>query len=217
MKTRFISLATIALICALASPTLAGGVIRGGDSGYDAIDAGAWDLTFVDATFLSRYSIVDEASAHSLSFFGGPALRYFVMRNFSIHLTAGINYDLDSTETPAGETKKTSTWSLLPFAGVDYYIRLPGNFFLKPGLSGGYYYGKKSEPISGTTTVLQSDISGFAGRLQLALVYYAGPHMNIRGGLDLIMRFGSDDPETGDSVSATQINTGFTIGIGYTF
>jgi len=206
----------LSLCCALIAPAaLAGGIIRGGDSGYDAIDGGAMDLTFVDATFLSRYSSLDSSSTHNLSFFGGPGFRIFLFRNFSLHLTPAFTYDLESAKS-GGTTVKTSAWSLLPMLGIDYYIRLPGNFFFKPGISAGYYWGQKNTPIDANTTY-SSTISGFAARAQLMIVYYAGPHMNLRAGLDLLLRFGSDDPDTGETLTATLINTGFTVGIGYTF
>jgi hypothetical protein len=212
---RISAIVSLAGLLLAAAPAAASGTIRGGDGGFDAIAGGAWDLTFIDATFLSRYEILDDGSAHSLSFFGGPGLRYFLFKNFSIHLTPGFTYDLTTTDDGDASLSESS-WSLLPFLGVDYYLRLPGNFFLKPGLSAGYYWGNKETPVDENTST-ESTISGFAGRVQLALIYYAGPNLNLRAGLDLVLRFGSSDPESGDSVTNTLINTGFTIGIGYTF
>lgn len=203
------ALSLCTLLCAPAA--MAGGTIRGGDGGYDSIAGGTWDLTLVDAMFLSRYTILDDTSMHSLSFFGGPGLRMFAAKNFSIHFTPAFTYDLETVEDDS-----SSAWSLLPMLGVDYYLNLPGNFFLKPGLSVGYYWGQKSVDLGGGISQ-DSTISGFAGRIQFMLVYYAGPNWNIRGGLDLLLRFGSDDPDTGEELTATLLNTGFSIGIGYTF
>ena len=216
MNRKLATLTALSLCCLLLAPAAhAGGTIRGGDGGYDAIAGGAMDLTFVDATFLSRYSSGDDMSTHSLSFFGGPGFRIFVLKNFSIHLTPAFTYDLDTAEV-GGEEVKTSAWSLLPMAGIDYYIRLPGNFFFKPGVSGGYYWGQLRKP-AGTNLTESYTISGFAARAQAMIVYYAGPNLNLRAGLDLLMRFGSENPDTGETLTKTLVNTGFTIGIGYTF
>ena len=212
MNRKTATLTVLTLCCLLSAPAAqAGGTIRGGDGGYDAIAGGAWDLTLVDAIFLSRYTILDDTSMHSLSFFGGPGLRMFAAKNFSIHFTPAFTYDLETVEDDS-----SSTWSLLPMLGVDYYLNLPGNFFLKPGLSVGYYWGQKSVDLGGGISQ-DSTISGFAGRIQFMLVYYAGPNWNLRGGLDLLLRCGSDDPDPGEELTATLLNTGFSIGIGYTF
>lgn len=215
MNSKTATLTGLLMCCLLSAPAMADGTIRGGDRGYDAIAGGTWDLTLVDATFLSRYQSLEDMSAHNLSFFGGPGLRMFAAKNFSIHFTPAFTYDLETVEED-GDSQSTSAWSLLPMLGVDYYLNLPGNFFLKPGLSVGYYWGQKEEPI-GTNITRSSTISGFAGRIQLMLVYYAGPNWNLRAGLDMLLRFGSDDPDTGEELTATLLNTGFSIGVGYTF
>lgn len=219
---------TMALLVVLVTATTANAAaIRSGTSGYGQINKGVFELG-LDGTLLVNYDSGEMApgsddtrSQLSAIFTGGVTPRYFVAKNLSL----GLNLDLflakntETTEIAGVTNESTSTdYGLLAVAMAHYYVRLGFGMFFKPGIGGGGFWGKRERPVEGTNNQkISTTLSGGAARIDLGMVYFAGQHFNLKAGPDVLIRFGSEKPEEGDSTSFTSVDVGFNVGFGYTF
>ncbi|MCA9562157.1 MAG: hypothetical protein KC561_01650, partial [Myxococcales bacterium] len=122
-------------------------------------------------------------------------------------------------------TTEATDVGVLIQATVDYYVPLANNFFLKPGIGAGYFVGTRSRDLEGDL-VQETKLSGFAGVLEVGLVYYLGEDWSLRGGANLILRTVTEtSSEDQDAATADETNdpfvltldAGFNLGIGYAF
>jgi hypothetical protein len=207
-----------------SSSAWARGTVRSGTSGYERIGRGVIDLG-LDNTLLSRYSKDDQTSSLNLAYFGGITGRYFLADNLGLGLSVNGFYQQDNTSSEgagaAGGALETtaSDRGIITFAMVDYYLRLGHSFFLKPGLGGGFFYGWRTLPTTQQGVKLEHTLVGGAGRLNLGVVYYAGAHLNLKAGADVILRVGNERAaETGgEDLRFTSVEAGFGVGVGYSF
>lgn len=191
--------------------------VNSGTSGYETILKGVVDISF-DSLFLYRYGKIDDASSHSLVFVGGLTPRYFLLKNFSLGLSLNGFVDYTKASGGAGASLNGTLGGFLGFVVADYFLRMGYGFFLKPGIGGGFLWGNRSVDLGGSQNLTRkTTIIGGAARFNFGLVYWAGQHLNLKATVDLIGRFGSEKPEQGDGVSFVAVDTGFGIGMGYTF
>ncbi len=139
--------------------------------------------------------------------------RYFIIDNLSASLSLGFLATSGSVDTVS-----TSETGGVFLAAADYYLRLGGGLFIKPGLGVGGFITNTSVDIGAGLSQDESG-SGFAGRAQLGLVYYASSRFNVKAGLDFLMLFGSSTTEDGTDTSRSfqQFSLGWNVGFGYTF
>jgi hypothetical protein len=215
------------------------GVGGGSWSGYTFIPAGTVQLTF-DNLLLVGYDSVDGAegsdtstSALQIGWTGGLGGEYFFMENLSAGLDLGYIWEnRKTTVTVSGDESSQSETdgALIGFIGADYYLRLGNSMFIKPGLGAGYFSGSRSRPVEGTENqTVSSDLSGFAGRLELGGAFYASEAFSLRGTIVVLARMGSEavtnegaDPvstedDTTENQPFTAVDAAFSLGFGYAF
>jgi len=172
----------------------------------------------------------------NIAYVGGLTPRYFVVNNVSLSLNLDFFYRKDSskaeTKDPATgattDAEETATDSgFIGFGMVHYYMRLGNSMFFKPGIGGGGFVGTRRRPTPGTPgQETKTSLSGGAGRLDIGFAFYTSEHFNLKAGVDVIMRFGSEKPEEGattatgaepESQSFTSADAGFNVGFAYSF
>ena len=181
-------------------------------------NAGVWDLGFLDSLVLLRYYNASdrESSTMYMGFLGGFTPRYFLMKNMPLGLS--LNYYYQRQWTREGQISVDSTDSgFLGLVLINYYVRLGHSFFWKPGLGLGGFYGTHSVPTDDEGHVMQSSSYGGAVRFELGFVFYAGKHMNLRAGPDVLMKFGTDQPAGDEGRSFLSFDAGLSVGLGYSF
>jgi hypothetical protein len=155
--------------------------------------------------------------------------RYFVIKNLGVGLGATYLVESNSTtiESDGADTVETgnSNQGFLILAHAKYYLRLGNSFFFAPGVAGGALFGTQEtdDPSGGSGAKIERSITGFAGKLDLGFVFYAGAQFNLRAGVDLLYRSGTVNP-TADEEEAeiegqdfTVIDATAAIGLGYSF
>ncbi len=236
-------LARILTVCAvalaLAPATVSAAGVGKSWAGYTFIKKGVIDIG-LENLLLYRTTITPiagtggaedgETVATDVAYTGALTGRYFVIKNLAVGLSAGFFLRSASVETDlpgAGDEpteQKNSDTGFIGFATGHYYVPLGNSFFLTPGLGAGYFTGTRETPVVGSNTQKdESTVSGIAGRFDLGAVFYAGPQFNLKAGLNVVGRFGSqtfEAPAGGaepDPVDFTTIDAGFNIGLGYSF
>lgn len=196
-----------------------------------------------DNLFLLRYNsapLTDApdttVSTTDIAYVGGLTPRYFLTDNLALALNLNYFYRKNSVTTkiedPAGgdPTEDTATASdsgFLGFAMLNYYMRLGNSMFFKPGIGGGGFVGTRRRPTEGVANQeTKTSLTGGAGRLDLGFAFYTSQHFNIKAGVDVIARFGSEKPEAdattvtneeAESQSFTTVDAGFNVGFAYSF
>ncbi len=232
MRRGLIALLAAAAISTIASRAEAQYTVTPGTQGYEMVAAGVWDLG-TEHLLLVHFLNSSEpaASADGVSttstyaaYMGGLVPRVFVINNLAIGLSLNVLYQYNSLEITSGGTTETIDSDDLGFIGflmLNYYLRLGYSLFFKPGIGVGGFYASRETPyndVPGTPGLeLETDLYGFAGRIDLGLVYYAGRHFNLRAGIDILIRAGYEAAPDGDGDSFYSIDAAFGAGLGYSF
>jgi hypothetical protein len=212
------------LILALAArPASAMVTITPGTDGIEAISGGVFELG-LDNILLVRYSSTTtptplgdvDSSLLEATYAGGLTPRYFLIDNLSLAANLQIFYG----RTTSDEGGLTDTSSDLGFLGIvlaNYYVRLGYGMFFAPGIGGGGFYGTRRRPGATAGTSIDAALYGGAIKLDLGFVFYAGTHFNLKGGPELLCRFGSvkEDVAGAEAGSLLTIEAGFHIGLAY--
>ena len=219
-------------LCAVASADTVGRNY----SGYQKISKGVFDLGIESLVLFSSTStpILDANDAEigtnsvsNLSTTVGVTPRYFLADNFGLGLNVNffLNQASATTEIDGQDPAEASNSDsgVIGYAMANYYLRLGNSFFFKPGLGVGGFAGTRSVPDpEDAAKTIQSSLAGFAARLDLGFVFYAGRSFNLKAGPDIIFKSGSETPQAqGDeevtALGFTTIEAGFNIGLGYSF
>ncbi len=216
----------VLLMLLLPGAAMAQSSVRSGTWGYEAIDAGVFEIS-VDNMLLLGYSKqnLDEdgdawASELRVAYIGGVTPRYFVAKNVSVALNLNLFLGQDAQTTKVGDSEETQTSTDVGFLGTvmaHYYLRLGNSMFLKPGLGGGAFFGTRSVPGMEEGTKIEHKLSGGIGRLDIGLVYYASKNFNMKAGIDTLMWFGSVTNPADESRGYFSIDAGFNVGLAYSF
>ncbi len=229
MKSRMMSFALVsfflvALVC--SSSALAQQGVGGSWTGYTHIPSSTKQLTF-DHMLIVDYDSRELVTNREILWSGGLAFSYFVIQNLGVGLNVGYFWNQNSVTTTVEDTDVTADITdsgLIGFLTAEYYVRLGENMFLRPGLGVGYYLGTRETPLEGTEDALaQSDISGFAGRLDLGASFYTSRSVSLRASIMVLARLATETIEATEAnvdpieESATLIDAGFSLGVGYAF
>jgi len=215
--------------------------VGGNYRGFTSVAKGVKEIG-IDNLFLLRYNSVPltdapdtTVSTTDIAYVGGLTPRYFVTNNLALALNLNFFYRQNSVTTeapdaagdPVSTTESASDSGFLGFAMVNYYMRLGNSMFFKPGIGGGGFVGTRSRPTIGQVgQETKTSLSGGAGRLDLGFAFYTSRNFNIKAGVDVIARFGSEKPEEGatlpngetpESQSFTTVDAGFNVGAAYSF
>jgi hypothetical protein len=212
------------LVLALAArPASAMVTITPGTDGIEAISGGVFELG-LDNILLVRYASTTtptplgdvDASLLEATYAGGITPRYFVIDNLSLAANLQVFYGKTQTES-GGITDTSSDLGFLGIVMANYYIRLGYGMFFAPGIGGGGFYGTRRRPGTMAGTSIDATLSGGAVKFDLGFVFYAGTHFNLKGGPELLCRFGNlkDDVAGAESGSLLTIEAGFHIGLAY--
>jgi len=211
-------------------------------SGFSAVGKGVKEIG-LDNIFLLRYNSVPLADAPDttvstmdLAYAGGLTPRYFVTNNIALALNLDYFYrkNSETVEAPdpttgdlAETTETSSDQGFLGFVMLNYYMRLGNSMFFKPGIGGGGFVGTRRRPTEGQPgQETKTNLTGGAGRLDLGFAFYTSKSFNIKAGLDVIARVGSEKAEENvdlssgeepESQSFTTVDAGFNVGFAYSF
>lgn len=210
--------------------------------GFTSVAKGVKEIG-ADNIFLLRYNSVPlpdapdtTVSNMDIAYVGGLTPRYFLTEHIALALNLNYFYRKNSTTIeqpdpatgdPVETTETASDQGVLGFAMLNYYMRLGNSMFFKPGIGGGGFVGTRRRPTEGQVgQETKTSLTGGAGRLDLGFAFYTSQNFNIKAGLDVIARFGSEKPEadvtttTGEepeSQSFTTVDAGFNVGFAYSF
>lgn len=242
MRSKFlvsaVALATAFFVVGEARADTVGSNYRG----FTSVAKGVKEIG-VDNLFLLRYNsapLTDApdttVSTTDIAYVGGLTPRYFVTNNLALALNLNLFYRSSGmtteTEDPATgdvveDTQSATDVGFLGFAMVNYYVRLGNSMFFKPGIGAGGFVGSRSRPTEGQPSQeTKTSLSGGAGRLDLGFAFYTSRNFNLKAGVDLVGRFGSEKPEEGvtlpsgeepESQSFTTVDAGFNVGFAYSF
>lgn len=237
MHSKWTTAAIAALTLVLLASTANADIGRTG-RGANAINPGTFDLG-ADFALLYRSTTIpvkdgdgeEVGSINNTQLSLLPTLnaRYFVIKNLGVGLAG--TYFIDSTtntvENDNADTVETgaSNSGFLVMAQAKYFLRLGNSFFFAPGLAGGALFGvqETDDPTGGDGAKIERSIGGFAGKLDLGFVFYAGAQLNLRAGVDLLFRSGTVNPTTEEEEAGaegqdfTTIDATVSMGMGYSF
>jgi hypothetical protein len=220
MKKVFAIALPVLLALAVAAPASAIQTITPGTDGVERISGGVFELG-LDNMLLVRFDSTgedpDTSSTLQATYLGGITPRYFLFDNFSLgaNLEVFIGKRTDKATVAGVETERS--WFDIGFLGMieaNYYLRLGWGMFFAPGVGAGGFYGQRSIP-AGAGLSSDRGLYGGAVKLDLGFVFYAGPHFNIKGGPDILLRFGKEAPEGVDAQSFLAIEAAFHLGLAY--
>lgn len=236
MNPKMLAICALASILSLAS-SVSADVGRTG-RGHNAINPGTFDLG-VDGALLYRSTTVpildgDDAEIGSvnttqLSLLPSLNARYFPIRNLGVGVagTYFVDSNSNTTERDGADTVETgsSNSGFLIMGQAKYFLRLGNSFFFAPGVAGGALFGTQEtdDPSGAAGAKLERSISGFAGKLDLGFVFYAGQQLNLRAGVELLYRNGTVNPTADEETAGVKgqdfstIDATVSMGMGYTF
>lgn len=217
MKTPVACLAAASICVTTFVAGTAGAWELGAGGGSDAIDSigkGVKELG-VESMFVLGYDKVGDVSAMRASLVGTAAFRYFVARNISLGLNAGLLYK----RAGAGDASASDVAGLGLLTAA-YTARLGGGMFFRPSLGAGGFFGSRTAKVTvgSKTTTAHASLAGGNVRAGIGLVFYASPKFNLLAGPEALVSFGSVKPEgadKGDSFLA--VDGGFNVGLSYVF
>lgn len=164
----------------------------------------------------------DSTTTSDLIWTGGLTPRYFIIKNLS--LGAQLNFFTESSKTTttigSAETEvETSDSGFLGVLMANYYVHVAGGMFFKPGIGGGYLTGTRSIPDpTDPAKKIESSVSGFVGKLDLGVSYFATQRFSLRAGPEVLIRVGKEtDADDNEGPSFTRIDATFAVGVGYIF
>jgi len=220
MKKVFAIALPLLLALVISTPASAITTITPGSDGIERISGGVFELG-LDNMLLVRFdSFGDDPNTVSVlqaTYVGGLTPRFFLFDNFSL----GVNLDVfigktsTTTGSATGDSEVSSTdLGFLGMVVANYYLRLGWGMFFAPGVGAGGFYGTRSVP-AGPGLSADYGLYGGAVKVDLGFVFYAGPHFNIKGGPDVLLRFGKVSPEVGDAQGLFMIEAAFHLGLAY--
>ena len=230
MRKGLIVVVTAFVVGAFSTDAFAQYAVTPGTRGYERVTRGVFDLGFENLLLVHFLSSNEPAASTTgvstsstyVAYMGGLVPRMFVIDNLAIGLSLNIFYQSNTVEVTSGGSTVTTDTSDLGFIGfvvINYYLRLGYSLFFKPGVGVGGFYASRETPHNDDPTSsleVETDLYGFAGRVDLGLVYYAGAHFNLRAGIDIIIRYGAEAYE-GNSTSFYSVDAAFGAGLGYSF
>lgn len=219
-KLAVASVAALVLVAACETKAHAQ-YITPGTEGYQGVERGVFDLGF-ENVLLVRYQSDVAGSGLEAAYIGGLAPRYFLARNFALGLSLNFFYGTaqHSDELAAGgvvESRYTDI-AFIGFITANYYVRIAGGLFFKPGLGVGGLAGRREVPnpdVEGAYTGMS--LYGGTGKLDLGFIFYANGHFNLRASLEILFLVGAASESGGESDSFFAIDAGFNVGVGYSF
>jgi len=217
MRKVFVPAVVLFLAFGITRPASAITTITPGTDGIERISGGVFELG-LDNLLLVRYqstgSDPNTVSTLEASYVGGLTPRYFLADNFSLAANLELFYGKRS-ETAGGVESTSSDLGFLGLVMANYYVRLGWGMFFAPGIGGGGFYGTRSTPSATPGMTDNAALYGGAVKVDLGFVFYAGPHFNLKGGPDVLIRFGNVKPEGVDGESLMSVEAGFHIGLAY--
>ena len=228
MNPRLTALLAILSALAISSTAWAGRAVSSGTYGYESISAGVFEIG-LDNIMLIRYykqsdpdkPDEDYSSTQRILYTGGLTPRLVIAKNLSVSLNINLFIQKTKEEVKAGsgDAQETTVEDLgfLGVAMVNYYMRLGGSLFFKPGVGAGFFTGTRETPVPGKPEQkLEKKITAGVGRVDLGFAYYASKHFNLKAGPDFLMRFGKEKDDD-DEHNFMAIDAGFNIGLAYSF
>ena len=230
MRKGLIVVVTALVVGAFSTDAFAQYSVTPGTRGYERVTGGVFDLGFENLLLVHFLSSNEPAASTSgvsssstyIAYMGGLVPRVFIIDNLALGLSLNIFYQSNTIEMTTGGTTTTTDSSDLGFIGflmINYYLRLGYSLFFKPGVGVGGFYASRETPYNGdpgSALEIETDLYGFAGRVDLGLIYYAGAHFNLRAGIDIIIRYGSEAYGNA-SESFYSVDAAFGAGLGYSF
>jgi hypothetical protein len=217
MKKALVPAVALLLSLGIARPASAITTITPGTDGIERISGGVFELG-LDNLLLVRYASTgsdpNTVSTLEASYLGGLTPRFFLADNFSLAANLQLFYGARS-ETAGGVETSSHDLGFLGLVMANYYVRLGWGMFFAPGIGGGGFYGTRSTPSLTPGTTEEAALYGGAIKVDLGFVFYAGSHFNLKGGPDILVRFGNVKPEGVDGESLLSIEAGFHIGLAY--
>lgn len=230
MRRGTVAILAALIIAGVGAEASAQYAVTPGTDGYERVTRGVFDLGTEHLLLVHFLSSSEPAASDAglstesmyVAYMGGLVPRYFLLDNFAIGMSLNIFYQSNTITISGGGHDQTITSDDLGFIGflmANYYIRLGYSLFFKPGIGVGGFYASREAPLDtlGSGVELESDIYGFAGRVDLGLVYYAGQHFNLRAGIDILIRAGYESAPNGEGDSFYSVDAAFGAGLGYSF
>jgi hypothetical protein len=217
MKKALVPAVALLLSLGIARPASAITTITPGTDGIERISGGVFELG-IDNLLLVRYSSTGSDPGDSTleaSYMGGLTPRFFLADNFSLAANLELFYGARSQKDAGVEIYSSHDLGFLGLVMANYYVRLGYGMFFAPGIGGGGFYGTRSTPGGMPGTTEEAALYGGAVKVDLGFVFYAGPHFNLKGGPDVLVRFGNVKPEGVDAESLLSVEAGFHIGLAY--
>jgi hypothetical protein len=219
MKKVFAIALPVLFALAVAAPASAIQTITPGTDGVERISGGVFELG-LDNMLLVRFDSQGEdpntTDTLQATYVGGLTPRFFLFDNFS--LGANLDVFLGKASVTTGSNPEQSSFDLgfLGMVVANYYLRLGWGMFFAPGVGAGGFYGGRSIPDpTDPNRSLDFGLFGGAVKVDLGFVFYAGPHFNIKGGPDILLRFGKVAPEVGPSQNFLAVEAAFHLGLAY--
>ncbi len=214
-----VSFSILCAATALASPTDAYELRPGGNNSgvVSGLGAGLKDLG-VESIFVVGYDKVGDADGQlRATVVGSAAFNYFLLKNFSLGLSAGVLYKHASQGDLSG-----SDLGGIATVNAAYNVPLGGGLFLRPMLGAGGFYTKRDAtvPALDPDDLIRSTVAGGVGRAGLGLAFYASPRFMLRAGPEAVVQFGTNSPakpEHGDAQSFAGVDAAFSVSMSYVF
>ena len=231
MRKSLTTVLVAAALTTLAADASAQYDVSPGTDGYERITRGVFDLGFENLLLVHFLSSNEPAASSTdvstsstyVAYMGGLVPRIFILDNLTLGLSLNIFYQsntLEITSSDGTETIDSADLGFIGFLMANYYIRLGYSLFFKPGVGVGGFYASRETPYDEATTddlEIETALYGFAGRVDLGLIYYAGAHFNLRAGIDVVIRYGAEETHAGTSDSFYSVDAAFGAGLGYSF
>ncbi len=170
--------------------------------------------------YIETSTDADHGSELRTTWSGGLTPRYFVLDNFALAARLNAFYSGSRTHTeytisplpPASSTSTTWAAGFLGLVLVNYYAHVGPGLFFKPGLGLGGFGGRFEEPVNNTE--VRADLGGGAVLFDLGLAWYPSRHFTLRGGFELLVRFGRLDFTTAGVADRDLTAVDFGLGFG---
>ncbi len=201
--------------------------VHGGTAGFERIQKGAVEIG-VENMILIHYNstphvAVPDATKKTLyaTYTGGLAFRYFIMNNLTLGASVNVLFTKSGQSLVVGDhtdTEESRDIGVIAFLTTNYYVRLGNSLFFKPGIGvGGFYAGRLTPDPEEPGQGFNSTVSGGAGKLDLGFVFYASRNFNLKAGVDIVFKGGTESAPGYDSVSFFTTNAAVNVGLGYAF
>ena len=202
------------------------------------IRAGTFDVDWSNLLLFRQNSapILDTAgnevgtsSTSEFSFLTGVAPKYFVVDNVAVGVSLGFsllnrNETVDFDNSDTNDVDRTISDTGVPvFLIGQYYFNVGEDRYLFGGAGLGWTFaGSREVPDANNPNItIESDLSGFAARLDAGMMFYLSRRVNLRATLTALYRNLNETQANpnGEDLERTSstIDAGLSIGIGYSF